>query len=167
VSGKRGDKATGKGKDGKAPTPGIGNARARREYEVIETIEAGVTLTGPEVKSLREGNASLAEAYARFKGAELWLLGMHIGEYANRGSATQEAVRPRKLLLHKRELLKLSQAVQRKGLTIVPLKLYWNARSLVKLELGLARGRRLHDKRAHEKERSAKRDMDRARRRGD
>jgi SsrA-binding protein len=149
---------------GRAGSPVLTNSRARRQYEIIERIEAGISLEGPEVKSLREGNASLAEAYARFRDGELWLLGFHIDEYHDKGYARHEPTRPRKLLLRKRELEKLQQTVQRKGLTLVPLRLYWNERQLAKVELGLGRGRKLHDKRQVAKERDAKRDMQRAQR---
>ena len=145
-------------------SPSITHSRARRQYEVIQVVECGITLLGPEVKSLREGNGSLDEAYAGFRGDELFLLGMHIDEYHAKGYAKHEPIRPRKLLLHKRELAKLRIAVQRRGLTLVPMRLYWSPRNIAKIELALARGRKLHDKRATVRERDAKREMDRVRR---
>ena len=154
-----------KNSNSKQGAPTLLNSRARRQYEVVETIEAGIQLLGTEVKSLRDGNGSIGEAYARFRRGELWLLGAHIDEYGHKGYAGHDPVRPRKLLLKRRELIQLQQTVQRKGLTLVPMKLYWGPRSLAKVELALARGRKLHDKRQAEKSRDAQRDMERARKR--
>ena len=122
------------------------NRRAFRNFEVIEKHEAGISLLGPEVKSLRGGKASIAEAYAAFHDGELFLRDMHIPEYSHVGYAAHEPLRPRKLLLRRRELGKLEAAVTRKGLTLVPLEVYF-VRGRAKVELALARGRKRHDKR--------------------
>jgi len=122
------------------------NRRAYHDFEILEKVEAGMSLLGPEVKSLREGKGSLAEAYAAFRGGELYLLEMHIPEYAHRGYAPHDPVRPRKLLLHRRELEKLETAVVRRGCTLVPLQVYF-LRGRAKVELALAKGRKRHDKR--------------------
>jgi SsrA-binding protein len=136
------------------------NRKARFNYAIEGKLEAGLVLTGSEVKSLRAGKANIGDAYASDEGrGELYLINAHIAEYAQSGRANHEPTRPRKLLLHKRELDCLMGAIQRQGMTIVPLKLYFNARGLVKVELGLAKGKKLHDKRESEK----KRDWDRQR----
>ena len=122
------------------------NRRAFRNYQIDEKFEAGISLLGPEVKSLRAGKASIAEAYAVFKGGELYLVEMHVPEYSHKGYAPHEPLRSRKLLMHRRELNKLEQKLQRKGLTLVPIQAYFH-RGRAKVELGLGRGRRLHDKR--------------------
>lgn len=129
------------------------NRRARRDFEIQDTLEAGLALTGSEVKSLRNGKASIAESYAGDDGGELYLYNAHIAEYPQAGPANHEPRRTRKLLLHKRELAQLINGVQRRGMTVVPLKLYFNERGLAKLEIALARGRKLHDKREVEKKR--------------
>jgi SsrA-binding protein len=146
--------------------PTILNRKALHKYEVLERHECGILLKGPEVKSLRLGRASLDEAYARFRDGELWLLKMHIDEYRHNRLVKLEPARPRKLLLHAHQLAALGEEVVRKGLTLVPLKLTWNERGVVKVEIGLVRGKKLHDKREAEKKRTAKRDMDRVVRRG-
>jgi len=122
------------------------NRRAFRNYEIDQKFEAGISLLGPEVKSLRAGKASIAEAYAVFLGGELYLVEMHVPEYSHKGYAPHEPLRRRKLLMHRRELNKLDQKLQRKGLTLVPIQVYFS-RGRAKVELGLGRGRRLHDKR--------------------
>jgi|SRR5579875_3762746 SsrA-binding protein len=142
-------------------TPTVENRRARHEYHILETVEAGIVLTGPEVKSLRSGGASLAEAYARVRDGEVWLVGMHIAPYDHGGYADHEPRRPRKLLLHKEEILRLQGRVQEKGLTLVPLRLYFK-RGRAKVELGLARGKQLWDKRRAIAEREALRETARA-----
>jgi SsrA-binding protein len=133
------------------------NRKARFNYEIEDKVEAGIVLTGSEVKSLRAGKANIADSYAADEGGELYLLNAHIAEYAQAGRAQHSATRPRKLLLHRREMGRLAGAIQREGMTIVPLKLYFNARGIAKVQLGLAKGKKLHDKRETEK----KRDWDR------
>ena len=134
------------------------NRKARFNYTIEDKLEAGLVLTGSEVKSLRAGKANIADAYASDEGHdELYLINAHIAEYAQSGHANHEPMRPRKLLLHKRELHRLMGAIQRQGMTVVPLRLYFNARGLAKVELGLAKGKKIHDKRETEK----KRDWDR------
>jgi SsrA-binding protein len=145
----------------KAPAPGLvvaDNRRARFDYELLDTFEAGLALTGTEVKSLREGRASLAEAHAGESGGELWLLNAHIPVYGPANRFNHEPKRPRKLLLHRREINRLIGAVQKEGMTIVPLRLYFNARGVAKLSVALARGKKLHDKRETEKKRDWQRD---------
>jgi SsrA-binding protein len=154
------------GKDEKKnDAPTLGNPKARWRYEILDKIECGVMLVGPEVKSLREGRASIEEAYARFKGNEMWLVGMRIDEYGSKGYAKHDPVRARKLLAHRDEIARLQIEVERRGLTLVPLRVYWSARGFAKVEVALVKGRKLHDKRAVDKERSAKREMARAMRR--
>ena len=122
------------------------NRRARFDYEVLDTIEAGLVLTGTEIKAIREGHANLAHAYARPEKGELWLLGTHIAEYSHNTTGDQDPIRPRKLLLHREQIRKLTKQVAERGLTIVPLRLYLK-RHLAKVELGVAKGRKRHDKR--------------------
>ncbi len=134
----------------------IENRRARYEYHILESLEAGLVLTGTEVKSVRDGGASLSEAYARFRDGEAWLMGMHVAPYKQGSFSNAEPTRPRKLLLHKAEILRLQSRVAEKGLTVVPLRLYFT-RGLAKVQLGLARGKKFWDKRAA----VAKRDVER------
>ena len=141
------------------------NRKAFHDYEIVERLEAGVSLLGPEVKTLREGKASLQEAYAAFKGKELWLLGMHVPEYAHRGYAPHEPLRPRKLLLHRQQLRKLEVSVERRGFTLIPLEVYFK-KGRAKVELALARGRKHGDKRAHVREEEARREARAGERRG-
>ncbi len=129
------------------------NRRARRDYIIEETLEAGLALQGTEVKSLRAGKASLGEAYAGPKDGDLYLLNCTIQEYPNAGRFNHEPRRPKKLLVHKRERDRLLGAVKREGVTLVPLKIYFNRRGIAKLEIGLAKGRKKHDKRQLEKTR--------------
>ncbi|HTA54240.1 MAG TPA: SsrA-binding protein SmpB [Candidatus Acidoferrales bacterium] len=136
--------------------PTIENRRARFEYHVLESVEAGLVLTGTEVKGVRSGGASLTEAYARFRDGEAWLMGMHIPPYRQGSFSNAEPTRPRKLLLHKEEIVRLQSRVAEKGLTIVPLRLYFT-RGMAKVQLGLVRGKKLWDKRAA----VAKRDVER------
>lgn len=137
------------------------NRKARHDYHILETVEAGLVLTGTEVKSLREGKASLAEAYARVEGDEMFLVGMHIPEYAQGNRQNHEPTRPRKLLLHRREIERMRGKVLEKGLTVIPLRLYWkNGRA--KVELALVRGKREYDQRQDVAKREARREMDRA-----
>lgn len=134
------------------------NRRARRDYEIEETLEAGIMLEGSEVKSLRAGRANIAESYASPERGALMLINAHIPEYGPANRQNHAPKRPRKLLVHARQLAKLMGAVQREGRTIVPLKLYFNDRGIAKVELGLAKGRKTHDKRQAVKERDWKRD---------
>jgi SsrA-binding protein len=130
------------------------NRKARFNYEIGETFEAGIALTGTEVKALRQGKATIAESYADSRGGELWLVNANIPEYLQGGRFNHAPKRPRKLLLHKRQIDKLSGAVDREGMTIVPLKLYFNEKGRAKLEIAVARGKKLHDKRETDKKRS-------------
>lgn len=128
------------------------NRRARYNYEIEDTIEAGIALMGSEVKSLRAGKANIAESYASNEGGELFLINAHIAEYPAARDG-HEPTRHRKLLLHKKEMARLLAAIQRQGMALVPLRLYFNARGLAKLQLGLGRGKKVHDKRETEKSR--------------
>jgi SsrA-binding protein len=130
------------------------NRRARFNYEIGETFEAGIALTGTEVKSLRSGKATIAESYADSRAGELWLVNANIPEYLQGGRFNHAPKRPRKLLLHKHQINKLAGAVDREGMTIVPLKLYFNEKGRAKLEIAVARGKKLHDKRETDKKRS-------------
>ena len=138
------------------------NRRARHDYQVLDALEAGIVLTGTEIKSCRARNSSLADSYAKAEDGELWLVNVHIAPYAQGNRNNHEPRRPRKLLLKRRELNRLTQAVEVKGLTLVPLKVYLNDRSLVKIELGLCRGRQQHDKRDELKRQDDDREMQRA-----
>jgi len=129
------------------------NRKARFHYEIGEKFEAGIALTGSEVKSLRSGKAAIAESYADTRGGELWLVNSNITEYLQAGRFNHAPKRPRKLLLHKRQINKLIGAVEREGMTLVPLKLYFNEKGRAKVELALAKGKKLHDKRESEKKR--------------
>lgn len=137
------------------------NRRARREYAIEDTFEAGLVLTGTEVKALREGRANIAESYASAEKGGLYLINAHIPEYAPANRFNHEPKRARKLLMRRREIDKLSGAVRRDGRTLIPLKLYFNDRGIAKLELALGVGKKLHDKRATEKDRDWKRDKQR------
>jgi len=130
------------------------NRRARFNYEIGETFEAGIALTGTEVKALRQGKATIAESYADTRAGELWLVNANIPEYLQGGRFNHAPKRPRKLLLHKHQINKLAGAVDREGMTIVPLKLYFNEKGRAKLEIAVARGKKLHDKRETERKRS-------------
>jgi SsrA-binding protein len=129
------------------------NRKARFNYDIGEKFEAGIVLTGSEVKSLRAGRATIAESYASDEGGELYLINANIAEYPGAARDGHARTRPRKLLLHKREMARLLGAIQRQGMTLVPLRLYFNARGIAKVELGLGRGKKLHDKRETEKRR--------------
>jgi SsrA-binding protein len=130
------------------------NRRARFDYEIMQTFEAGIELQGSEVKSLRGGRTNLGEAYAAMKGGELYLINSNIPEYREANRFNHDPKRPRKLLLHKKEIAKLANGVLREGLTIVPLKMFFNPRGRCKVDIALARGKKLHDKRDAIKERS-------------
>lgn len=134
------------------------NRKARYEYEFIEKFEAGLELTGTEVKSLREGKAMIAESYASAEGDEIYLINSHIPEYLQGNRFNHEARRPRRLLLHRRQINKLIGAVQREGMTLVPTKIYFNDRGRAKVEIALSKGKKIHDKRATEKARDWQRD---------
>jgi SsrA-binding protein len=137
------------------------NRRARHEYEILETVEAGLALRGTEVKSLRAGGVNFKDSYAMFRNGEGWLLGCHINPYSHGTDANHDPERDRKLLLHRREIARLTGKIAERGLTLVPLRLYFkNGRA--KVELGLARGKKLHDKRATLRERDVRREMDQA-----
>lgn len=140
-------------RDGDARRVVAENRRARRDYFIEAVYEAGLVLTGTEVKSLREGRANIAEAYAAPENGGLWLINATIPEYSRGNRANHPPKRPRKLLLRAREIAKLAQAVERKGYTLAPLKLYFNARGIAKLEIGLALGKKAHDKRETVKQR--------------
>jgi SsrA-binding protein len=142
------------------------NRKARFEYEILETLECGIMLAGSEVKSLRSGKLSLEEAYARVKDGDLWLIGADIPEYPQATIFNHKPKRPRKLLVHKAEFRKFGERAKEKGLTLVPLKFYFNERGLAKVLLGLGRGKKLHDKRETLKKADAKRDIARAMRKG-
>jgi SsrA-binding protein len=137
------------------------NRRAFHDFDVLETHEAGLVLQGTEVKALRAGHADLKEAYARIEGREAWLLGCHISPYAQGNRANHDPLRPRKLLLHRGEIDRLLGRVMEKGLTLVPLRLYFK-HGRAKIELGLARGRKTLDKRQAIREREERREMARA-----
>ena len=137
------------------------NRKARFNYEIVDTIEAGLVLAGTEVKSLREGKANIAESYANEEGGEMWLINSYVPEYLQANRFNHEPRRRRKILLKAREIARLGQAVQRDGMTLVPLKIYFNDKGRAKLLLALARGKKLHDKRESQKERDWNRDKSR------
>lgn len=135
------------------------NRRARFDYFIDDTLEAGLMLTGTEVKSLRGGRASIAESYAGLKDGELYLFNAYIPEYLQAGRWLQhETKRPRKLLVRRRELDKLAAGIKQKGVTLIPMQIYFNDRGIAKVQIGLATGKKKHDKRESEKERSWQRD---------
>jgi SsrA-binding protein len=134
------------------------NRRARHDYLIQDTLEAGIVLTGSEVKVLRQGQASIAESYASVDEGELWLVNAHVPEYKAATRFNHEPRRPRKLLVHRKELNRLIGAVRREGVTLVPLSLYFNERGVAKCELGIAKGKRKADKREAEKARDWQRD---------
>ena len=135
------------------------NRRAYHDYHVLDKIEAGIVLIGSEVKSLREGNLSFAESYARIENGEAFIQGLHISEYKNARTFGHEATRRRKLLLHKREIRKLYKAVSIKGQTLIPLKVYFNKRGIAKVMLGICKGKLAHDKRAAKRKRDSDREI--------
>lgn len=147
--------------DQKGIKPIAKNSKAFHDYFVEERYEAGVVLSGTEVKSIRQGGVNLKDSFCQVKGGELWLYGVHISPYEKGNIFNKDPRRDRKLLMHRREILRLQMAVQRDGLTMVPLSLYFK-NSRVKVEVGLCKGKKLYDKRASAAERDAKRDMDRA-----
>ena len=129
------------------------NRRARFNYEIGQTFEAGIALVGTEVKSLREGRSNIADSYAGERNGEMWLYNAYIPEYLQANRFNHETRRPRKLLLHKREISRLVGAVDREGMTVVPLRIFFNDRGRAKVELAVARGKKLHDKRETSKQR--------------
>jgi SsrA-binding protein len=144
-----------------ADTTIASNRAAYHNYFILESVEAGLQLVGTEIKSLREGGANLREGYVRFGGGEAFLVNVHISPYARGQSSNHESKRERKLLLHKAEIIRLGITLKQKGLTLVPLRLYWKG-NRVKLEIGLAKGKRQYDKRETIAARDAQREMDRA-----
>ncbi len=144
-----------------APTPTIDNRRARFEYEWLEQLEAGIALTGTEIKSIRSGQISIQESYARIRDGELWLLSMHVPAYKEGSFSNVDPDRPRKLLLHRKEIDRLAGRVSEKGLTLIPVRLYFK-RGKVKISIALARGKKIWDKRKTEKDRDVEREMARA-----
>ncbi len=134
------------------------NRKARFNFEIMDTVEAGIMLQGTEVKSLRLGVANIAESYASFEDGEMWLINSHIPEYLEANRFNHDTRRRRKLLLNKRQIARMVQATDREGMTVVPLKLYFNDKGRAKLELAVARGKKLHDKRETAKERDWQRD---------
>ena len=141
------------------------NRRARHEYEILETFEAGLVLRGTEVKSLRDGQVNFKDSYATVRNGEAWLRGCHISPYSHGTDANHEPERDRKLLLHKREITRIVGKTAEKGLTVVPLKIYFKG-GRIKIEIGLARGKKLHDKRATLRERETRREMEKEARAG-
>ena len=137
------------------------NRKAYHEYNILDKYEAGIELFGTEVKSLREAQANLKESYVIIRKNQAWVSGMHINPYSNTGHEGHDPIRNRRLLLNKREIYKIKQAIDQKGLTAVPLKLYFNNNGWAKLEIGLAKGKKIYDKKTSIKERDIKRDIQR------
>lgn len=140
----------------------ITNRKARHDYHILETFEAGIALVGTEVKSLREGKGNLKDSFARAENGELFLYNMHISPYEKGNIFNEDPLRTRKLLMHKKEIHRLAGQVKEKGLTLIPLKVYLNERGLIKVELALAKGKALYDKREDIKRRDANREMEKA-----
>ena len=140
-----------------SPPPAISNRKARHDYHILETYEAGIALKGPEVKSLRSGKANLQDSFARIENGEVFVYGIHIQPYSHRGYADHEPLRPRKLLLHASEIRKLIGKTVERGMTLVPIRLYFK-NGKVKVALGLARGKQMHDKREAIKKRETDRE---------
>ncbi|HAL45834.1 MAG TPA: SsrA-binding protein [Phycisphaerales bacterium] len=141
--------------------PKMENRKAFFDYEIVEKIEAGMSLQGSEVKSLRLGGADLTGAFARIDGTECWLMGCNIAPYKEANIRNHEPLRKRKLLLHKKQILKIGNKLQQKGLTLIPLRIYFNDRGFAKMELALATGKRKYDKREKLKQKQQKSDVDR------
>jgi len=138
------------------------NRKARFEYEVVDTYEAGIVLTGTEVRSLRENNCQLTDAFALIRKGEVWLNNLHIPPFSHGNIANVDPDRRRKLLLHRKQIRELERATQEKGMTLVPLEIYFDENSRVKVEIALARGKKTHDKRQAMAERDSKREIARA-----
>ena len=148
----------------KAPAPkkfAAENRKARFNYEIIDTLEAGIALTGTEIKALRTGKASIVDAYASHEKQGIWLINAYIPEYLQANRFNHEPRRPRQLLLHAKEIDRLAQATEREGMTIIPLDIHYNPRGRAKVTIGVARGKKLHDKRETEKERDWNREKGR------
>jgi SsrA-binding protein len=141
------------------------NRKAKFQYEILDSVECGVMLMGSEVKSMRDGKLSLDEAYIRVQSDDLWLVGADIAHYNNAGMWNHDPRRPRKLLVHKAEFAKFSQRAHERGLTLVPLRMYFNDRGIAKCVMGLVKGKKLHDKRETIKKRDTERGLQRAMRR--
>lgn len=137
------------------------NRRAFHEYTILDTVEAGIALTGTEIKSIRDGKITISEAYARIENGELWLIGSHISPYSHGNRSNHEPDRPRKLLVHKRQIRELRAAIEQKGMTLVPLRVALK-RGRAKVDVGVARGKKLYDKRDAAAERESRRDVERA-----
>jgi SsrA-binding protein len=137
------------------------NRRAFHDFHILESVEAGIVLTGTEIKSIRNGKATISEAYARVDNGELWLIGSNIAPYTHGNRANHEPDRPRKLLVHRRELDRLRASIEQKGLTLVPLRLHLK-QGRAKIDIGIARGKKLYDKRTAEADRQSRRDVERA-----
>ncbi len=137
------------------------NRKARFNYAIEDTVEAGIVLTGTEVKSARGGKSTIAESYADAKGGEIWLVNANIPEYQQANRFNHEPKRPRKLLLHKKQINRLIGAIEREGMTLIPLKMYFNEQGRLKLQLALAKGKKLHDKRETERKRDWSREKGR------
>ena len=158
----RGARVAKREQEKKTNTPALDNRRARHQFHILESLEAGLALTGTEIKSIRSGGVSLNEAFARVKDGELWLVNMYVPPYKQGNVfSAHEVRRPRKLLVHKDQLARLASRSAEKGLTIVPLRLYFT-RGIAKVEIGLAKGKKLYDKRKAIQERDVKREMSRA-----
>lgn len=155
-------KGAGKPKSAASITPVSENRKARHRYEILDTIECGMMLLGSEVKSMREGKLSLDEAHIRVKDNELWLVGADIAHYNNAGMWNHDPRRPRKLLVHAREFEKFAGRAHERGLTLIPLKVYFNERGIAKCLMGLVKGKKLHDKRETLKRRDTERGLQRA-----
>ncbi|MDN5332504.1 MAG: SsrA-binding protein [Tepidanaerobacteraceae bacterium] len=140
----------------------VTNRKARHDYHILETYEAGIALAGTEVKSLREGKANLKDSFARVEKGELYLYNMHISPYEKGNIHNKDPLRPRKLLMHRKEIDRLYGLVKEKGVTLIPLRVYLNERGLVKVELAVAKGKTLYDKREDIKRRDAQREMEKA-----
>jgi SsrA-binding protein len=146
----------------KAPRPiAAENRKARFNYEITDTLEAGIILSGTEIKSLRNGKANITDSYASVEGGELWLINCYIPEYLQANRFNHEPRRRRKILVHRKQLARLAQSTEREGMTIVPLNIHYNDKGMAKIELGIARGKKLHDKRETEKERDWNREKGR------
>ncbi len=146
-------------KSKKSASPEVRNKKAYRDYELVEKVEAGIELKGSEVKSLRGGKGDLSGSYARLKDLELFLIGANIAVYENAGYTTHEPDRERKLLVHKRQIIKLKQRIDQKGFTLVPLRIYFNDRGFAKVEIAVARGRKKYDNRDKIVEKQFKKEM--------